>query len=67
VREDASGAREILGLDPFYLANQGLFIAFVPERETARALRILSKHSVGAVRIGQVLEKRRGMVTIRSR
>lgn len=41
VEEDVSGACEILGLDPLYRANQGRFIAFVPERETARALEIL--------------------------
>ena len=68
VREDVAGACEILGLDPLYLANEGRFIAFMPEHETTRALEILSQHSVssGAVRIGQVLEKPRGMVTIKS-
>jgi hydrogenase expression/formation protein HypE len=69
VREDVAGACEILGLDPLYLANEGRFVAFVPEREAARALEVLSQHSVsgGAVRIGQVLEKPRGMVTMKSR
>jgi hydrogenase expression/formation protein HypE len=69
VREDVAGACEILGLDPLYLANEGRFVAFLPEHETARALEILSRHSVssGGVRIGQVLEKRRGMVTVKSR
>jgi hydrogenase expression/formation protein HypE len=69
VREDVAGACEILGLDPLYLANEGRFVAFVPEHETARALEILSQHSVSsrAVRIGQVLEKPRGIVTIKSR
>ena len=69
VREDVAGACEILGLDPLYLANEGRFIAFVPERETERALQVFSRHSVttGAVRVGQVLEKPRGMVTMTSR
>jgi hydrogenase expression/formation protein HypE len=69
VREDVAGACEILGLDPLYLANEGRFIALVPEHDAARALDILSQHSVssGAVRIGQVTEKPRGMVTIKSR
>ena len=54
-------------LIPSTLPTKAL-IAFVPERETARALGILSSHSVsGAVRIRQVLEKPRGVVTIRSR
>ena len=69
VREDVAGACEILGLDPLYLANEGRFVAFVPEHDTAQALDILSQHAVttGAVRIGQVLEKPAGMVTMNSR
>jgi hydrogenase expression/formation protein HypE len=69
VREDVSGACEILGLDPLYLANEGRFIAIMPEHDTARALDILSQHSVssGAVRIGQVKERPAGMVTMKSR
>jgi len=69
VREDVMGACEILGLDPLYLANEGRFVVFVPEHETARALDVLSQHGVssGAVRIGQVLERPSGMVTMKSR
>ncbi len=65
VREDVAGACEILGLDPLYLANEGRFIAIVPEHETARALDILSQHAVssGVVTIGQVSERPAGMVT----
>jgi len=69
VREDVAGACEILGLDPVYLANEGRFVAFIPERETARALDILSQRDVssGAVRIGQVMEQPSGLVTMKSR
>ena len=69
VREDVAGACEILGLDPLYLANEGRFIAIVPEHATTSALEILSHHAVssGAVRIGQVLEKPAGLVTMKSR
>lgn len=69
VREDVAGACEILGLDPLYLANEGRFVAFVPEHETAGALEILSQHSVsrGAVQIGRVLEKPAAIVTMKSR
>jgi hydrogenase expression/formation protein HypE len=69
VREDVAGACEILGLDPLYLANEGRFIAIVPEHEVARALVILNHHPVssGAVRIGRVLEKPVGLVTMKSR
>jgi hydrogenase expression/formation protein HypE len=69
VREDVAGACEILGLDPLYLANEGRFIAIVPEHATTSALEILNGHAVscGAVRIGQVLEKPAGLVTMKSR
>jgi hydrogenase expression/formation protein HypE len=69
VREDVAGACEILGLDPLYLANEGRFVAIVPEQEVARALVILHRHTVGsgAVRIGKVLEKPAGLVTMKSR
>jgi hydrogenase expression/formation protein HypE len=69
VREDVAGACEILGLDPLYLANEGRFIVVVPECEEARALDILSRSAVsaGAVRVGQVMEKPKGMVTMKSR
>ena len=54
---------------PLYLANEGRFIAIVPEHESARALDVLSQHAVssGAVRIGQVSDKPQGMVTMKSR
>jgi hydrogenase expression/formation protein HypE len=69
VREDVAGACEILGLDPLYLANEGRFVAIVPEHATASALEILNSHAVssGAVRIGWVLEKPAGLVTMKSR
>ena len=69
VREDVAGACEILGLDPLYLANEGRFIAVLPEHETSHALDVLSRHKVssGAVRIGAVAERPAGMVTMKSR
>src|SRR5664279_2174017 len=69
VREDVAGACEILGLDPLYLANEGRFIAVVPEHDSSRALDVLSRHAVssGAVRIGKILDKPAGMVTRKSR
>jgi hydrogenase expression/formation protein HypE len=69
VREDVAGACEILGLDPLYLANEGRFIAIVPEHATASALEILNLHAVssGTVKIGQVMEKPAGLVTMKSR
>ncbi len=62
------GACEILGLDPLYVANEGRFVAFVPERDAGRALEALRGHpvSAGACRIGAVRGGRAGQVTMRT-
>ena len=58
VREDVRGACEILGFDPMYVANEGRFIAFVPELAAPAALGVLERHPVseGAAVIGRVGE-----------
>jgi hydrogenase expression/formation protein HypE len=68
VREDVRGACEILGFDPLYVANEGRFVAFVPEAEAKEALRLLESCPVssGARRIGIVAESREGLVTLKS-
>ena len=48
VREDVQGACEILGLDPLYVANEGRFIAFVPEPQRDAALAVMRAHPLGA-------------------
>ena len=67
--EEVVGACEILGLDPLYLANEGRFVAFVPNDEAERALAIMRTCPVsqGAVQIGRVLDGPAGLVTMRSR
>lgn len=57
--EAVQGACEILGLDPLYIANEGCFIAFVPEADAAAALQTLQDPSLihphpSARRIGMV-------------
>jgi hydrogenase expression/formation protein HypE len=67
VREDVAGACELLGFDPLYLANEGRFIAIVPEADAERTLNILrGEHSTASV-IGRVDERHKGMVTMISR
>jgi len=68
VREDVRSACEILGLDPLYVANEGRFVAYVPELEAGRALSILRQHEVsaGADVIGCVGAKPPGLVTLTS-
>jgi hydrogenase expression/formation protein HypE len=69
IREDVRGACEILGFDPLYLANEGRFIAFVPDRETERALSMMSSHpfGVGASVIGGVADSQSPVVMLKSR
>jgi len=70
VREDVRGACEILGFDPLYVANEGRFAAFVPERDADLALEIMRRHPLGedAQIIGVVGKKTNpGSVAMRSR
>jgi hydrogenase expression/formation protein HypE len=69
VRQDVQGACEILGFDPLYVANEGRFIAFIPEDAVDAALGVLGKHDVSrdSMRIGRVTESPAGLVTLRSR
>lgn len=69
VTEEVKGACEILGLDPFYVANEGRMVAFVPEADAERALRLLRAHPLGAgaSRIGRVSAEMPGLVTMKSR
>ena len=48
------GACEILGLDPFYVANEGRFVAFVPGAAAESALAVLRGFDADAAAIGQV-------------
>jgi hydrogenase expression/formation protein HypE len=68
VREDVRAACEILGLDPFQVACEGRFAAFLPASEAERALEILRKHEVsaGACRIGSVAGQGRMRVVLKS-
>jgi hydrogenase expression/formation protein HypE len=65
ISEEVRGACEILGFDPFYVANEGRFIAFVPAAEQDRALEILTLDPLcqGACVIGTVSEAESGIVT----
>ena len=66
VQEEVSSACAILGLDPLYVANEGRFIAFVPENQSSQALKILQNHPLGASasKIGKVLNQTRPVVTL---
>lgn len=54
VNDEVRGACEILGLDPFYVANEGRFVAFVPPEDVKATLAILGHQArqIGVVRAG---------------
>src|SRR6185369_2843083 len=56
VRGAVRGACELLGLDPFLVANEGKLVAFVPEAQAERALDAMRAHPLGrdGTRIGSV-------------
>lgn len=58
IPEEVKGASEILGLDPLYIANEGIVLVILPEKETDEALRIMRNFPEGkdAVVIGKVAE-----------
>jgi hydrogenase expression/formation protein HypE len=61
-------ACEMLGLDPFHVANEGKCIAIVPEASAERVLVAMHKLPEGsdAAVIGRVVDDHPGMVTIRT-
>jgi hydrogenase expression/formation protein HypE len=70
VSEPVSGACEMLGLDPLYMACEGRMAVFVPEAQGERALAALRALPVaaGAARVGEVTAAGRpGSVLLRTR
>lgn len=59
---------EMLGLDPLYVANEGVLIAFVPGGDAPAALAALRSHPLGAAAcpIGRVVREHPGMVVLRT-
>jgi len=67
--EQVAGACEMLGLDPLYVANEGVFIAMVAPEIADEALALLKTLEYGenAAIIGEVVDDHPGKVIIRSR
>jgi hydrogenase expression/formation protein HypE len=69
VPDDVLAACEMLGLDPLYVANEGVMVAFVAEERAADALSALRAHPLGAgaVRVGRVVAEHPGLVVLQTR
>jgi hydrogenase expression/formation protein HypE len=59
---------EMLGLDPLYVANEGVFTAFVAPERADEALAILRSHPLGegGAIIGHVTDQHPGFVILRT-
>ena len=68
VPDDVRAACEVLGLDPLYVANEGIMLAFIPEADAERALRVMHMHplGVGALEIGRVVTRHPCVVALRT-
>lgn len=68
VQEDVRAVCEILGLDPLYVANEGRFVAFVPEAEAEKAIAISRSflEAGGQMRvIGRICDRGQAIVSMR--
>jgi hydrogenase expression/formation protein HypE len=68
VPSDVSVACEMLGLDPLYVANEGILVALVPGARSEAALASLRGHAMGAAaaRVGRVVAGHPGLVVLRT-
>jgi hydrogenase expression/formation protein HypE len=68
VKMEVNAACEMLGLDPFYVANEGKLVAIVPGDMAEKVLKVMHNHKYGkdAAIIGKVVEDHPGMVTART-
>ena len=66
VRPEVSGACEILGIDPLYVANEGKLCAVVAPGAAEAALAALRSHPLGAeaALVGEVREEPAGLVLL---
>ncbi|HVZ47822.1 MAG TPA: hydrogenase expression/formation protein HypE [Gemmatimonadaceae bacterium] len=68
VPENVRAACEMLGLDPLYVANEGILVAIVPAADAATVLDVLRNHPLGAgaAHIGRVRPEPAATVFVRT-
>jgi hydrogenase expression/formation protein HypE len=68
IRAEVKAVCDLLGFDPYYLANEGKLIAFLPEGEASAVLQAMQAHALGkeAVIIGKVVAEHPGKVLLKT-
>ena len=68
VKTEVSAACEMLGLDPFYIANEGKLVAIIPQVQADAVLEAMQAHPYGknATQIGIVTADHPGLVVART-
>ena len=68
VNPAVNAACEMLGLDPFYIANEGKLVAFVPEAMAEEMFSVMRANQYGqeAAIIGRVTKEHPGMVVAKT-
>jgi hydrogenase expression/formation protein HypE len=68
LRAEVKAVCELLGFDPYYLANEGKLIAFVPQGEAKKVLQAMQAYSLGreAAIIGRVVAEHPGKVLLKT-
>lgn len=66
VDSSVQGVCELLGLDPFHVANEGRFACLVASKDSDAALQILKRYHPKAAQIGTVVEGRPGLVNLQT-
>lgn len=69
IAEDVSGACEILGFDPLYVANEGKLIAFVPAPKAEEVLAVMRRHPRGKESqiVGHAVSDHPGLVVMKTK
>jgi hydrogenase expression/formation protein HypE len=68
VAPEVTGACDLLGIDPLYVANEGKLVAVVAPDEADAALAAMRAHPLGAAaaRVGEVMADPAGIVVLRT-
>ncbi len=68
IKEEVMGACEMLGFDPFHVANEGKLIAILPREKAEAVLQAMQKNPYGreAAIVGEVKEEPKGKVFVKT-